>query len=73
MEIQLRDVIRKYETDLEQVNWEIHPLPSLNNNAQIGENLTAQNSRKNIKLLSCYNIVEDEKPSKAMEIAKKRL
>lgn len=51
-----------------EVDWNNLPVPVLG--ATGG---ASQTQRKDVKLLSCYNIVEDEKPSKAFEIAKKRL
>lgn len=88
MEKQLREIVRNFENDLNAVNWETYPLPILQSDSKARPSPVIKHEEKfglgsrasrleEVKLPSSYKIVEQEKivekPSKAMEIAKKRM
>lgn len=67
MEKNLRDLVRNFENDLNQVNWETYPIPQIKQDATASkivkneEKVVAHpvRSRLNeIRLPSSYNIVE---------------
>lgn len=86
MEKLLRDIVRNFENDFNQVSWDSYPLPIIQQDGTARRDpivvprqeekivVPPNRSRLNeIRLPSSYNIVEEEVPSKALAIAKKRM